>query len=34
MAYRLSAFCRNLMKPEARAAFKANEDMENTPPRV
>lgn len=25
-AYRLSAFCRGLMKPENRAAFKADED--------
>lgn len=25
-AYRLSAFCRSLMKPENRAAFKADED--------
>ena len=25
-AYRLSAFCRSLMKPEVRAAFKADED--------
>jgi protocatechuate 4,5-dioxygenase alpha subunit len=25
-AYRLSAFCRSLMKPEIRAAFKADED--------
>jgi protocatechuate 4,5-dioxygenase alpha subunit len=25
-AYRLSAFCRTLMKPENRAAFKADED--------
>lgn len=25
-AYRLSAFCRGLMKPESRAAFKADED--------
>ena len=25
-AYRLSAFCRSLMNPEARAAFKADED--------
>ena len=25
-AYRLSAFCRSLMKPEARAAFKADEE--------
>jgi protocatechuate 4,5-dioxygenase alpha subunit len=25
-AYRLSAFCRGLMRPEARAAFKADEE--------
>jgi protocatechuate 4,5-dioxygenase alpha subunit len=25
--YRLSAFCRSLMKPEVRAAFKADEDQ-------
>lgn len=25
-AYRLSAFCRSLMNPQARAAFKADED--------
>jgi protocatechuate 4,5-dioxygenase alpha subunit len=26
-AYRLSAFCRSLMKPEVRAAFKADEEQ-------